>query len=386
MTISLPAIIIGGPPHSGKSVLSYSLTKALKARRVEHYLLRACPDGEGNWSHEAASTTVERIREKGTFNDHFVEALCQDLAKRHLPLLVDVGGKLTVEQDAILRFGTAAILLVADRDAAVAAAWRQRYAAHGLPLLADLASTLEGTPLLAATAPLVRGRLTALERGTTAHGPLFDALCDHLAIALSVPDAQLRQRHAELAPHPWLELDRIDAWRRPQPQRDDWVPAEVPLLLQQSAPQRPVALYGRAPSWLYAALANHAYPAAVAVFDARMGWVPAPAPARIPSWERQPVCWQVVPRPTHQRLELKIEQAYLAYETIGQISPPALDPCQGVVLSGRFPNWLLIATSFFYRAHPWVAVYQPQLNGYAVIVHSRSAGHPIGTTVWSPNP
>ena len=37
----LPAVVIGGPPHSGKSVLAYSLTRALRAPSISHYLLRA---------------------------------------------------------------------------------------------------------------------------------------------------------------------------------------------------------------------------------------------------------------------------------------------------------------------------------------------------------
>ena len=48
----LPAVLIGGPPHSGKSVLIYSLSQALRARGVAHYALRACPDGEGDFSNE----------------------------------------------------------------------------------------------------------------------------------------------------------------------------------------------------------------------------------------------------------------------------------------------------------------------------------------------
>jgi len=35
-----PAVVIGGPPHSGKSVLTYLLTRQLRALRVEHYVLR----------------------------------------------------------------------------------------------------------------------------------------------------------------------------------------------------------------------------------------------------------------------------------------------------------------------------------------------------------
>ncbi|MEZ4683680.1 MAG: hypothetical protein R2932_56670 [Caldilineaceae bacterium] len=170
----LPAIIIGGPPHSGKSVLSFGLTKALQARKVEHYLLRACPDGEGNWSHEAQPRVVERIRRKGQFTAPFVSELCQDLADRHLPLLVDVGGKLTAEQDRIFAHATAAILLVSDQQPAAAAAWRASYARHALPLLADLESSLH------AGGELVNGRASAgtsdrVGTGTLVDGPLFTA-------------------------------------------------------------------------------------------------------------------------------------------------------------------------------------------------------------------
>ena len=44
---SLPAILIGGPPHAGKSVLFYSLTHALRERHIPHHAIRACLDGEG---------------------------------------------------------------------------------------------------------------------------------------------------------------------------------------------------------------------------------------------------------------------------------------------------------------------------------------------------
>src|SRR2546421_405985 len=32
----LPAILIGGPPHAGKSVLAYSISQALRKRNVDH--------------------------------------------------------------------------------------------------------------------------------------------------------------------------------------------------------------------------------------------------------------------------------------------------------------------------------------------------------------
>lgn len=60
-----PAILIGGPPHSGKSVLVYSLTQALRARGVVHYALRACPDGEGDFSNETDQAVIRLVRDPG---------------------------------------------------------------------------------------------------------------------------------------------------------------------------------------------------------------------------------------------------------------------------------------------------------------------------------
>src|ERR1700730_1119067 len=53
----LPAVLIGGPPNAGKSVLTYNLTRELRRRRrdgyhdrgIPHYVFRANPDIEGDW-------------------------------------------------------------------------------------------------------------------------------------------------------------------------------------------------------------------------------------------------------------------------------------------------------------------------------------------------
>lgn len=82
-----PAVMIGGPPHSGKSVLVYALSQA----QVAHYVLRACPDGEGDWSQETSQDQVRLLRQKGQFSDEFVERVRRDIERRHLPSLVDVG-------------------------------------------------------------------------------------------------------------------------------------------------------------------------------------------------------------------------------------------------------------------------------------------------------
>src|SRR5437762_2001445 len=101
----LPAIIIGGPPHAGKSVLFYNLTQALRARGIAHHAIRACPDGEGNFSQEAERELADKLRNdnkwRGPWSDEYVEHLCRDLSHRLLPMLVDMGGRPT-ENDARL--------------------------------------------------------------------------------------------------------------------------------------------------------------------------------------------------------------------------------------------------------------------------------------------
>ena len=50
-------IVLGGPPHSGKSCLREGLKQAIRIipNAPYPYVITACPDGEGCWHYEAAS-------------------------------------------------------------------------------------------------------------------------------------------------------------------------------------------------------------------------------------------------------------------------------------------------------------------------------------------
>ncbi len=42
----------------------------------------------------------------------------------------------------------------------------------------------------------------------------------------------------------------------------------------------------------------------------------------------------------------------------------------GLILSGKIPNWLLLAAAIQLAPdYDWTAVYQPQLNGYVIVTH-----------------
>ena len=102
-----PAILIGGPPNSGKSVFSNALRRALLDRGQRVFLHRASWDGEGNWTYETESSdlvgSLVRYNEFRIHEDprtakqipEFFERQARNVANlRQLTdlLLVDVGG------------------------------------------------------------------------------------------------------------------------------------------------------------------------------------------------------------------------------------------------------------------------------------------------------
>ena len=104
-----PAILIGGPPNSGKSVLSNALRLSLSAhlREATLFLHRASWDGEGNWTHETPqvefSEALVQTHEYRIHENPDTVTLIPDFFRYHAAavqhlrqvvdcLIVDVGG------------------------------------------------------------------------------------------------------------------------------------------------------------------------------------------------------------------------------------------------------------------------------------------------------
>jgi len=377
---TFPAVIVGGPPHSGKSVLVYSLTQALRRAGVAHYVLRACPDYEGDWSNEADKDLVQTIRQKGPFTDDFTAEVRASLQKRHLPLLVDVGGEPTVDQRALFRLATHAILLVAENEAnpdAYAAQmrwWQEVMAEQRVPVIAQIKSRLQGAQELIATTPLITGVLTGLERHHTVQGPVVTALTERLGDIFAFYEEALAAMHLAQAPAE-LALDLPALAKTLGAVNGRWLPSHLPTLLDYLPDRVPLALYGRAPQWVYAALALLAYPAPVWLFDARLGWIrppvlPVSATGELPSQ----LGWQatVKRRPEFNHLLLTSQAQFLLPDESHGLPLTPISSNKGLVISGRIPNWLLMAVMRQHAALPWLAVYQPTLEG-AVVVASQHA-------------
>lgn len=379
------AILVGGPPHSGKSVLTYSLTSALRKRGIEHYVVRACPDGEGDWSNEAHPDTVKLIRQKGRFTPEFVEQITVDLGSRHLPLLVDVGGKPQPDQEVIFAQCTHAVLIARDEEAL--AEWRAIARRNGLSVVAELISDLQAEPAVLAAGEPFCARLNGLERNHSVEGPVFDALVERLATYLFEPSAALRRQHLDSAPTE-LSVDIQDLAQQIHVagEPSHWLPEHLPLVLSYLPSGVSVGLYGRGPNWLFAATAAHAYPAAFYLFDVRLGWI---TPSRVvvaSDVPDQPVLFAAVQSAGSIQLQVQTPGYYLEYAECRQVVAPMLPAGQAVIVSGRIPHWLMTGVVLAYHSQPWVAVYQPQLRERAVVVWAQADRPNVGDLVTMSEP
>lgn len=379
---ALPAIAIGGPPHSGKSVLTYSLTQLLRDQRIDHYVLRACPDGEGDWSNEAAPQTVQAIRQKGKFTTTFIANVSAALQKRHLPLLVDVGGRPSQADEAIFRQCTHLIILSATAEGM--AEWRAFAQRLGLPIIAELESMLVGEEAVYATYPLLCGRLVGLERGRRVTGALLDHLAGVVCSLFALKPAELRQFHLAMAPVELaVDLDRVAATLNLM-QGGQWRPAEIPVVLAYVPAQTPLAIYGRGANWLYTALALQTWPAEFYQFDARLGWVKPARLSFIAQAQSTLLHCTTSVEADYTRIRVQIPDTYLDYDAIQGCAIPPVAPERGVILDGKLPYWLWTGLACAYQTAPWVAVYQPQLGD--VVVMTRQAEFQVGSVLHSTAP
>lgn len=381
MVNSLPAVLIGGPPHAGKSVLTYSLTQALRQRGVSHYVLRACPDGEGDWSQESDQDTVRVIRIKGEWLPEFVQKISQDLERRHLPLLVDMGGRPASWQMSIMRHCTHSILLLRTDENTLAEHWLKLVEEHSLLPVARLTSVLEAPSTLISCTPVVTGTLSGLQRGTTAQGPVFERLVERIeTLFTSYPPDELLQGHLDAAPAELVDLNIVLQRCRSDQQR--WEPSQLERLLSEMPVQTPLAVYGRGTNWLYGALAAHVGELPFYQFDPRLGWI-APPTLKIgtPPSEQTVQC-SVQESREWTRLNLRLITSHLDYLDAERLVLPAISSEKGLILDGKLPVWLVSALVRMYsrRDVPWIACYYPQLAA-AVIVMTRTAHWRCGQLV-----
>ncbi len=376
----LPAILIGGPPHAGKSVLTYSLTQALRKRGVDHFVIRACPDGEGDWSQEIDQSMVSRIRVKGTWTPDFVQNICATLERRHFPLLVDIGGRPEEWQTSILHHCTHSLLLLHQHNETTANFWRTLVITQSLLPFAELYSALDGLSTIDTTSPIIKGTLTGLNRNGLAQGLLFDLLVERIASLFTPYSAEdLRKWHLETAPAMVVDLNAYIEARNPETQR--WEPEMLPSFVATLPRNRPLAFYGRGTNWLYGALVLQTGPHPFYQFDSRLGWV-APPHLTLSAMKVPDV--KVI---THEYEYFTVFSAHpindhLDYEQIRGFPFPPISNKRGLILSGKLPLWLITALVRLYEniGVPWIACYDPRRE-CAIVVASQTATHALGQRI-----
>jgi CRISPR-associated protein Csx3 len=371
---SLPAILIGGPPHTGKSVLIYSLTQALRKRSIDHYVIRACPDGEGDWSQEIDSDAMRILRVKGQWKPEFVRRVCYALEHRHFPLLVDMGGRPTEWQMSIMHHCTHSLLLLRPEDEDSMQFWLQLVEDNSLLPLARIRSVLDGASVVTSRFPVIEGTLSGLVRHTQVQGSLFDILVERIHVLFSAYSMQeLRQEYFDSAPGEVINLNIFLQMFAPQSER--WEPWMIQRLLSTLPSHTPLAIYGRGTNWLYGALValvNSPFPQHFYQFDPRLGWVTPPR-LTIGTVAEQAVSFTLWEDSAATVLSAQLVNDYLDYAETHNLAFPSVSTEKGIILNGKLPLWLVTALVHLYNTVvgvPWVACYSPQLER-AVVVASR---------------
>ncbi|MEN9217847.1 MAG: CRISPR-associated ring nuclease Crn3/Csx3 [Gloeomargarita sp. DG_2_bins_126] len=143
-----PAVMVVGPPRSGKSLLSYALFQALLPTCPDLYLQRAHWDGEGNWFLEIGDPQQGQTLKgyyRGTATAEFFPVQAQAILalRRHKRLvLVDVGGKVDPVKQPLLE--ACSHYLVVCREPEAIPAWHEFCADRGNLELLGIIHTYPG--------------------------------------------------------------------------------------------------------------------------------------------------------------------------------------------------------------------------------------------------
>ena len=368
----LPAVLVGGPPNSGKSVLAYHLAQALYAQRVPCYLYRAAPDGEGNWFAQSnpALARMLRLEARGPWTERWVQLSCQHLADRRMPLIVDIGGRPRPDQLAMFDQCTHAVVISRDEEARHT--WLALARQHNLRLIADLHSDLHGEPHIETTPPEagrpLRATITGLDRTAPVLDAVFAAVVARVAKVVNLPGDTLRRVHMAAAPFdldelPLVDFDVISQALHPTDPHHHFVPEDIPGVLAQIPTGVPIAVYGRVNVAMLAAVAQARDIAWQ--FDVRLGWVQPPVIrlATDTNAEQHNAAIQltrVALATGRYRLDVeRLRPPLELHDTVGLVVP-AVERGSRVLLNKPFPLWLLTALVKAYRGQAEVSAYQPQ--------------------------
>lgn len=371
-----PAILLAGAPNCGKSVLSYLLTQELRKKKVQHYLLRTAPDGEGDWflAGNSEGVRILRMENKGQYSDELIDHMRQAIQDRRLPMLVDIGGKPRDNQFDILGACTHYILLYKTDDERMY--WQAEMTKLDLLPVAELRSSLNEEESVTQTPDGLEGVIGGLVREQPQTGQTFQTLLTQVTGICQYDPLWLEQEHTRDAPYTLIIERELASRVQSDPQPNPWwKPSDLSKILEVVPLAKALALYGRGPVWLAAALAVHVLPEPFAVFDARFAWMPVPI---CTEGTNEFLNVQVMHDQTHAYDWVKIKLTNLILSPQKSLALPILTGEHGVIVSGKLPRWLFAALARkLVVERPWVAIHVPALNN-AVVIYSRENERQIG--------
>ncbi len=155
-------IVFCGPPHSGKSVFIANLIDKLPTDA--YTIIRACPDGEGNWSNNKKQDETAIVRKKGKFTETFIENACKAIDNQtNKIVIVDVGGVMSKENEQVFKHCDNFVVLSSDEEKKKE--WLEFGKKSGLECIGCLDSSLEGKEEIYSKEPYIQGKIVGLERG-----------------------------------------------------------------------------------------------------------------------------------------------------------------------------------------------------------------------------
>ena len=228
-------IVLGGPPHSGKSVLQEGLKNAfLSLGYKSSFFFTGAPDGEGCWYQITVRYHPElahklKTENKQKFSTEFTELIASHVNQCQLPLtIIDIGGLPSEENEKICRGATHIIILSGDPQKFDE--WREFANKTKLIIIAEILSEYHGKqdeikPLTSNN--ILRGSIHHLERGEDVSGrPMVQALAKHSLNLLSPTTIHKITEEREVL-DPYVEIIRkenvFDVKFIGNAQNDKWV-------------------------------------------------------------------------------------------------------------------------------------------------------------------
>lgn len=184
--IEAKVIAFIGSPHSGKSVLLYQIQSEIiqkigvESFNQDCFIIRGCPDGEGNWFSEISEVQGKIIRYKNTFDDEFPEQIAnhiKETTKSKKLVFVDCGGIIDKKNQIILNECTHGIIVSSSPN--LVDEWIGAAKSSEIEILAIIDSVLDEVSEVSNLNPL-RIKYGKLERQTKPTNQLPDQLINRI--------------------------------------------------------------------------------------------------------------------------------------------------------------------------------------------------------------